>query len=113
MNIQLFYKHTDGSIRLREKGGFEWGEQSPQTTKPKDDSGLAAIGWSENGVRQVCTASITPPLFILILCFRYECIPRVETTLWWNLFGIAVATYGTIKKYPLAKGQLLSRREVT
>ena len=79
--IQLFYKHTDGSIRFQENKGLRWGEQSPQVTKPKDDSGLAAMGWLVGDVRQVCTASITPPLLILILCFRYECIPRVKTTL--------------------------------
>ncbi|PUU73453.1 hypothetical protein B9Z19DRAFT_1068978 [Tuber borchii] len=53
LNIQLFYKHTDGSIRLQENSGLEWGEQSPQITKPKDNSGFAAIGWLEGEVRQV------------------------------------------------------------
>ncbi|PUU73451.1 hypothetical protein B9Z19DRAFT_1111206 [Tuber borchii] len=52
-NIQLFYKHKDGGIRLQENNGSQWGEQSPQVTRPKDDSGLAAIGWSEGDVRQV------------------------------------------------------------
>ncbi|PUU73449.1 hypothetical protein B9Z19DRAFT_540201 [Tuber borchii] len=52
-NIQLLYKHTDGSIRLQENNGLQWGEQSPQITKPKDDSGLAAISWLDGDVRQV------------------------------------------------------------
>jgi len=52
-NIQLFYKHTDGSIRSQENGGLTWGGQSAQITKPRDDSGLAAIGWLDGDLRQV------------------------------------------------------------
>ncbi|PUU73450.1 fungal fucose-specific lectin-domain-containing protein [Tuber borchii] len=51
--MQLLYKHTDGTIILQENNGLEWGEQSAQVTKPKDDSGLAAIDWSDGDVRQV------------------------------------------------------------
>jgi len=76
-NIQLLYKHEDGSIRFRETDGLKWGEESLQITglKPKDDSGFSAVSWVFGNVRQVCTSSITPPLLILMLCIRYECIP--------------------------------------
>ncbi|PUU72711.1 hypothetical protein B9Z19DRAFT_1136899 [Tuber borchii] len=51
--IQLLYKHTDGSIRLQKNNGSQWGGQLAQVTKPKDDSGLAAIAWLDGDVRQV------------------------------------------------------------
>ncbi|PUU72712.1 hypothetical protein B9Z19DRAFT_1069560 [Tuber borchii] len=51
-NIQLLYKHPDGSIRLLENNRLQWAGQSAQT-KPTDDSGLAAIGWLEGTVQQV------------------------------------------------------------
>jgi len=64
-NVQVFYKLEDGSIRYRENYGSGWGGGSPQITnlKPRDDSGLAVIGWLDNNnVEQVCTVFITPPL---------------------------------------------------
>ena len=75
-SVQLFYKHIDSSIRFRENDGFKWEEESLQITnlRPKDNSGLAAVSWFYNNIQQACTVSVTPPLLILMLCFRYECI---------------------------------------
>jgi len=75
-NIVLFYKDEDGSIRYRENDGLKWGGSLQITNlKPRDDSGFAAVGWNYDNMEQVCTVSITPPLFTLIPRFRYECIP--------------------------------------
>ena len=100
-NIQVFYKLQDGSIRSRGNDGLKWEGGSPQITnlKPRDDSGLAVVGWFSDNVEQVCTVSITPSLSILILCFRYEYIPWVKATLYGNPVGIVVPNHGPARIY--------------
>ncbi|RPB01123.1 hypothetical protein L873DRAFT_1788443 [Choiromyces venosus 120613-1] len=50
--MQLFYKHKDGTIRHQDNNGSKWGKQSAAIITPKNDSGLAAIGWvPTTGVR--------------------------------------------------------------
>jgi len=53
-SVQLFYKHTDASIRFRENDGSKWEEESLQITglKPRDDSGFAAVSWFYNNIQQ-------------------------------------------------------------
>ncbi|KAG0136469.1 hypothetical protein HOY82DRAFT_478913, partial [Tuber indicum] len=51
-SIQLFYKDTDHNIRRLDYDGSKWGKPTPPIFKPRDDSGIAAISWFEEGPPQ-------------------------------------------------------------